>query len=536
MIPMKFNRFLLLFACIGIALYFGIAAVSGGATEETGQEKPSISKQDAANAAAAFLQTRYKLDQPKTFVVYQSKKTLSGFLQKEHLNDAYKKQYGAQFPIDYYQVEVLNPLTKQRYYVDINFLNAAILGWTSSSSTVGGSTGQQKAIELAKQELSQRGLSPDQFTLISKPQDGGHLLFEKNTDPIGASKLRAMVDIDQNQVIGFRTLFSIPEEHTIWLEQQDTSASVMTWISLGFTFLMSIAAMVYAVRYRKEINFGRGVLFTVIYAVIYITNNINMYPAFKSMAGTADNGVGTLVALLFMNLVSLLLALSLYVSLVAGNRMWQRTGWHPWPAWKEERFGVEVFYGMGRGYLICLFILGVQQTLFYAAEQNFDMWAVNDPSDSPLNMLQPGLFPLLAWVAAISEEATFRLFGIILFKKLVRSNFLAVLLPSIIWAASHTQYPVYPVYTRLIEVTVLGIIFGYAFLKFGLITAIFAHACMDSILMGLSLFSLNNVGLSMLGGLYILLPAIIGYLLAWLHGKRRRSTNPVELPPHLEAL
>jgi hypothetical protein len=139
-------------------------------------------------------------------------------------------------------------------------------------------------------------------------------------------------------------------------------------------------------------------------------------------------------------------------------------------------------------------------------------------------MLQPGLFPLLAWVAAISEEATFRLFGIILFKKLVRSNFLAVLLPSIIWAASHTQYPVYPVYTRLIEVTIIGIIFGYAFLKFGLITAIFAHACMDSILMGLSLFSLNNVGLAMLGGLYISLPAIIGFLFAWLH-KRNRQTQ-----------
>jgi general stress protein CsbA len=191
---------------------------------------------------------------------------------------------------------------------------------------------------------------------------------------------------------------------------------------------------------------------------------------------------------------------------------------------------------MGRGYLIALFILGIQQVLFYTGEVKFDVWSVNDPADSVLNMLKPQLFPLMAWVAAISEEATFRFLGIILFKKLFRNNFIAILLPSVIWAASHTQYPIYPVYTRLIEVTIIGIILGYVFLKYGFITAIFVHACMDSILMGLSLFSLGHISDILAGILYLALPGLVGLGLAWLHEKRRKPPIPGEPPPRLEVL
>lgn len=261
-----------------------------------------------------------------------------------------------------------------------------------------------------------------------------------------------------------------------------------------------------------------------------------MYPAFRSMSGAVNDEFATWAAIIFMNIVTLLLGISLYLALVAGNGLWDAIGQRKWPAWKERRFGVEVFHGIGRGYLLALFILGVQQVLFYTGEVKFDVWAVNDPSDSMLNMLEPRFFPLMAWVAAISEEATYRLLGIILFKKLFRNNFIAVVIPSVIWAASHTQYPVYPVYTRLIEVSIIGIILGYVFLKYGFLTAVFAHACMDSILMGMSLFSLGHVSDVLAGIFYILLPGLIGLLLAWLHEKRRGPLIPGEPPPRLEVL
>jgi hypothetical protein len=67
---------------------------------------------------------------------------------------------------------------------------------------------------------------------------------------------------------------------------------------------------------------------------------------------------------------------------------------------------------------------------------------------------------------------------------------------------------------------VLGFIFSLTFLRYGLITAIFTHATMDSLLMGLSLLaSAQKVEYSIIGILYILLPAIIGYAIMLLKRK-----------------
>ncbi|MFD0696439.1 CPBP family intramembrane glutamic endopeptidase [Paenibacillus sp. GCM10027628] len=527
MIRPKLNRLLLLLACIGIVMYMSVNMLYGLQAEEAAPaENPKITKQQAADAASQFISERYGIHGVKTFVIYQSKKARSGYLQKEHLTDSYTKKYGERFPIDYYQVSVVDPATKRHFEVEVNYSSARITGW-SEATTVFSTISKQKADIMAKDEIRKQGFNPDDFIAIAKPateeEQGTTLFYEKQTDMLGEAKLQLRMDFDDDSLVGFNAIFSLPDSYQTWLDQQDRSASIMTWVSMGFTLLMSLTAIIYILIYRKQFDFRRGILLTVVFITIYVVNNINMYPAFKAMAGVESVGTATLFASLFMNLVAMLLGISLYLSLAAGNGLWETVGLRLWPSWNERRFGTEVFNGMGRGYLLALFILGVQQVLFYTGEVKFDVWAVNDPSDSVLNMLEPRLFPLMAWVAAISEEATYRLLGIMLFKKLFRSNFIAILVPSIIWAASHTQYPIYPVYTRLIEVTIIGIILGYVFLKFGFITSMFAHACMDSILMGMSLFSLGHGGNILAGIFYILLPALIGLILTWLHKQSPKS-------------
>ncbi|GFZ76479.1 hypothetical protein GCM10008018_22370 [Paenibacillus marchantiophytorum] len=538
------NRHLLLLASIGIALYLVITILYGLQTEEASAgDNPSITKAAAADSATQFISGRYGVKASDTFVVYQSKKDRSGYLQKEQLLEPYNKTYGERYPIDYYQVSVNDKKTNRQFIVEVNYTNASVIGWHEIlASPQGALISKQKADILAKQEMRTQGLNPDEMTLIdvdkseADEDNGTTLYYEKTSAPLGEAKFQVRMEFDEKSLVGYTAQFSLPSSHKAWIDQQDHSASVMTWISMGFTILMALASIVFAIIYRKHMRFSRGLYLTAIFLAIYITNNFNMYPAFRSVSGTVNVEFATWATIIFMDVVTVLLGVSLYFALVAGNGLWAAAGQNKWPAWKERRFGSDVFHGMGRGYLLALFILGIQQVLFYAGETSFDVWAVNDPTDSVLNMLEPRLFPLMAWVAAISEEATYRLLGIILFKKLFRNNFIAVLIPSIIWAASHTQYPIYPVYTRLIEVTIIGIILGYVFLKYGFITAVFAHACMDSILMGMSLFSLGHISDILAGIFYLLLPALIGLLLAWIHGKRRPPLTPGELPPRLEVL
>ncbi|WP_248927789.1 CPBP family intramembrane glutamic endopeptidase [Paenibacillus hamazuiensis] len=524
MATLLFNRRLLMLALAGILLYTAVALLSqSGETTETERQAadvPSISKREAADAAAAFLKSEYGISgKPETFVAYQSRKTFSGYLQKADLYDDYEKKWIAEFPLDFFEVEAYVPGSGERYYVEVNFTNGHVTAWSKdipkAAKRADVDTADRK--KLAEQALAKHGYDLNDLRYLKQSPEDGSYIFESGTKTIGESKLQVHVAVQNREVVRLAPQFSVPESYETWQDEQDESASLMTRISLTFTLLMVLFAVYAVVKYRKYITFHHGLLLTVIFSTVYITNNINMYPAFKTGYGDRLDGWEAVTSLFFMNFIVFLMAAALYVSLLAGREMWQSRGWNAWLHWTEPSFGREVLGGMGRGYLLCLFILGVQQMLFFIAEKKFHVWAVNDPSDSVYNMLAPGLFPLMAWAAAISEEATYRLFGIAMFQRIVKNRFLAVLIPSMIWALSHTQYPIYPVYTRFVEVTIIGLIFGYAFLRFGFITVVFAHASMDSILMGLSLIDTGTAADIATGLFYIFVPGIVAYLIAWYH-------------------
>jgi hypothetical protein len=188
---------------------------------------------------------------------------------------------------------------------------------------------------------------------------------------------------------------------------------------------------------------------------------------------------------------------------------------------------------MGRGYPLAFVLLGVQGILYWIGERLLGVWSVNDPSFSTFNTLVPALFPLTAWVAAISEEAIYRVFGIAFFRKLFRNTAVAAALSSVLWAVAHIGYPIFPAYTRLVEVTILGFLFSWVYLRYGFAAAVFTHAIFDSILMALSLMSMGGTANVVLAAGYMALPAIIGYALNRLHGRFKPRLRPAApLPPH----
>jgi hypothetical protein len=518
-------------AVLGIFMYFGSNIVaSSHETDAAGGGEPQISKLQAAKAALDFAKQRFAIAEADTFVTYQTHKLRSAYLERKGLASEYAKKFGADYPLDYFTVEVKSRSGSPTHlFIDVNYSTKAILGWKLSAGNARGADAKldrPRYEEAARAELKQHGLNPDEFQLVADDSapDNRFTFVDKST-VIGEAKLQVQIDIAAGRTIGYEAAFILPSEHLDWMERQDRAASIMTWCSLGLMFVMAAAGLVFAVIYRSHVLFGRGIVLSLLYALFYCINNINMLPAIKAEQGADVTGFGTIATVVFVNFVTLLMAVGVYVSFVSGIELWRRTGWNPWPRWRESAFGADVFAAMGRGYLLCLFILGVQRILFLGGEQIFGVWAVSDASSSPYNMFAPALFPLLAWCAGISEEATFRLFGIAFFQRIVRIRFLAVLIPSVIWAASHTQYPIYPVYTRLVEVTVLGVIFGYAFLKYGFMTALFTHATMDSLLMGLDLVTSHSGTNIALGVFYMLSPLLVGWLLAWIHGRWRRSAG-----------
>ncbi|MDF2718726.1 MAG: abortive infection protein [Paenibacillus sp.] len=483
------------------------------------ETRPSISKQAASDAAAAYVEQLGSGMATSRFVVYQSNKLLSGYVQKEHMTADYKSRFLERVPIDFYRVELKTDRNAD-YLVDIHMTNGTVIGWQMRSKAEAPSARDGR--RMAEAYLRQAGKPLDDYQMLLPNSSSPYqFAFEHRTAKIGEAKLREIVEIRGGQISAFRTELRVPDSHYAWVAKQDRAASEMTQWNMILSALMGIAAIVLAIVHRKQIAFARGIWLTITFLLLYWINNANMLPAFKTLDGTGTDPFlasdGAIVMITVMNVVVAFLGIIGYFSLASGQPLWRERGLHLWPRWREPDFGRDTLDSMKRGYLLAFLILGLQSLLFFIAEQRFDMWAVNDPSGSMYNLLRPELFPLMAWTAAISEEAIYRFFGIAIFKKLLRSTFLAVLVPSMIWAFSHTQYPIYPVYTRFVEVTLLGIVFGYAFLKFGFATVLFAHATMDTLLMSFSLMNLGESGYIGLGLFYIALPALVAWIIWRLH-------------------
>lgn len=156
-------------------------------------------------------------------------------------------------------------------------------------------------------------------------------------------------------------------------------------------------------------------------------------------------------------------------------------------------------------------------------------------------MSLPWLLPLLAWCAGISEELQSRFFGIALFRKwllfgtrkLLRREpssrtitgltFAAMIPPGLLWAFGHVGYAIYPVYTRIIELVIMAVLFGWFMLRFGLMAVIFAHVTLNATLMGVQLMFDGLPG-DYWGGLFSLfMPALAGIAIWWLHGLLRQQ-------------
>lgn len=97
------------------------------------------------------------------------------------------------------------------------------------------------------------------------------------------------------------------------------------------------------------------------------------------------------------------------------------------------------------------------------------------------------------------------MFAVPLLKRYVRITWLALLLPAIVWAFLHSTYPVYPVYVRGIELTVVGLALGYVFLTEGILVTLVAHLGFNALLLSLPLLSSSNSWLQISGAAAIVL-------------------------------
>ena len=348
------------------------------------------------------------------------------------------------------------------------------------------------------------------------------ILWKEGDPEAGSGTIRVAVDIQGDEVGRFVRYFKAPEAFARDYEKTASQGVLLSIISLVMMFLTVIAALVVfilkfkenAIRWRFALGFG------LIIAVLFVLDGINSFPLVKASYATMM-GYGVYMGIMLAGAVfaAVIYLVTIVFTGASGDVLTREL--YPGRLGTLEHllagrvFTRSFFFSSLRGYALGFFFLGYI-TLFYMIGRRY--FGVFLPAEGPYSNLLgtylPWLAPLsIALLAAVSEEFVSRMFSITFLKRYIKWTPAALLIPAAIWAFGHSNYQVFPVYIRGIELTIAGVIFGLFFLRFNIMTCIVAHYVIDAIMIGLPLLKSGNTYYILSGVVVCLLsgvPLVLG--------------------------
>ncbi|MDO3411042.1 type II CAAX endopeptidase family protein [Saccharibacillus sp. CPCC 101409] len=498
---------------------------------------PEQAQSSAADFASSALAIEAALGEPQ--ISYRSDSDLYGYLSKNDLIGEYDRTYVDRFPYEMFRViyHYEEGGAERVLLVDVGGQTGKVTAFSDlpsdfaaqlSDGTVDPDALEDTGIAQTDKEaaaaplLEELELDPAELEPTSSADSGG-LSYTDSEVGIGDSDLNVSLTFEGDHVASIRPAFQIPQAYTAYIDEQTKWAEIMTYGGyMLLSFVLGVLAIVYAIRLRKYSSFKRGIFLAIFTYAVSVFSVWNSRPYFE---GGSFSSIMFWVAFILQIGLGLVTSASLYFSFVGGDALWRSQGRNMWARRGERFYGRHVWAAARTGYLWAFILLAVQAVIFFVLERTLGVFSTTDDSQSTYNMMYAWLFPILAWMAGISEEAIYRLFGIPMLKKIVRSTLLASVITSIIWAFGHTLYSIYPVITRPIELLVLGLLFSFIFLRYGYITAMFAHVVFDSILMGLSLIFMGTPGYILIGIISIVLPGIVAFAI-YLFNRKDKPLPP----------
>ncbi|HNA73238.1 MAG TPA: CPBP family intramembrane metalloprotease [Candidatus Obscuribacter sp.] len=135
------------------------------------------------------------------------------------------------------------------------------------------------------------------------------------------------------------------------------------------------------------------------------------------------------------------------------------------------------------GYLVALVHLG-WIVLYYLLGEKFSFWC---PSGIDSVEVLSATVPFYSAVslglhAASQEETVARIVGLSLAWKATGRFWLANLFQAVIWAFMHSSYPQQPCFARGVELTVVGLFYGFVLRRYGLLPCFIGHYLLDAFL------------------------------------------------------
>lgn len=517
--------------------------------------KLEIDRAGAAQAAARFAEARgLDLAGRERSVIFGSADAAAVFLQRTHRELGEASRDMAEFPIWRWEARWFRSEEKEEIAVHVG-LRGQVTRYEHviPEAAEGASLDLAAARRLAEDFLT--GVMGEGLGLLEEVEASSKQLehradhsFEwrvrgyerpwKESDPeAGVASRRHRIRVQGDEVGSYQYYYKVPERFEREYKGTTSRGLLLSVLAIGLMVVIGLAAVVVAVRAarRERIAWRFGFACGAALLLAYLVMTFNTWPQIKAQYATQiPYGVYLGIAIALQAILGLVYGLLVLVCAAAGELESRRRN----PAIVEgllhpggPRFLAATVQGYGFGFLF----LGYVTVFYLLGRRHLGVWM---PAEGPLSEILSTAVPFLAplstsIVAAVSEESTFRLFAIPFFARLLGGRrpglVVGLALPAAIWAFAHSNYPVFPVWVRGIELTVAGIAFGILYLRSGILAAMIAHYVIDAIFLSTPLVTSGNPGLAA-AGLGVIGLAAAPAAAAVLLRRREAESRPEEGP------
>ena len=307
----------------------------------------------------------------------------------------------------------------------------------------------------------------------------------------GGAKLLIGATVSGNEIREFhKNVLDVPEKFRRFIENQLIFGEYLSSVAfILFTFFLAVAAYILVKRKNNTVLrlcrnwFIYSAIFIAAVNVVFFLNNMQNlimdYPTTSNLTSYFGIiSVNLIISLFFFSLSFIVPGMageSLCNEIFPGNK-YSCFSYYL----KSTFFSRGISRSIALGYLLFFIILGMQATIFYFGQRYLGVWK----EWVRLTQLSSSYLPFVSAfaigvTASFSEEIVYRLFGINWIKKYFKNTVLAIIVSALIWGFGHSTYAIFPVWFRGIEVSLIGFLFGFIFIKYGFIPLLIAHYLFD---------------------------------------------------------